>query len=229
MRYRVSGPLVLDRGLFKLLLSLPEDPLPGFVSATAGARGRGTDHPRYGRFMHAFIKYYKPELVVEVGTNAGGSAVGIAKALSENGRGRLVCVDNGQGRPKSFPDTAKKNITAAGLTEDRLELICDDSRAVISGLADRLKSKVGVYLVDAAHTYEAALADIEDGIPMMKAGGYILVHDVDSKLDLAQETSADHPLPVLEAFQKVVKERDLQWCILKFIRKHLGVILIPAR
>ncbi len=226
MRHRISGDLVLDEGLFKLFLSLPEDPLPGFLSADPQAKGRGTDHPRYGRFMHAFVKFYKPEFVVEVGTNAGGSAVGISKALCENGRGNLICVDNGHGRPRSFPDTARKNIIAAGLTADRFELICEDSHVALTGLARRLKGKVGVYLVDAAHTYEAALADIEDGLPMMKSGGFILVHDVDPRLNLADEVSAGHPFPVLEAFQKIVKERNYQWSILKFIRKHLGVMLV---
>lgn len=228
MKPRISGPLVLDEALFKLFLSLPEDPLSEFESAMPGAKGRGTDHPRYGRWMHAFIKYYKPEIVVEVGTNAGGSAVGTARALSENGHGRLVCIDNGLGRPKSFPDTARKNILKTGLAEDRLELICDDSHSALSGLANRLKGKVGVYLVDAAHTFDAALADIEDGLGMMKPGGMVLVHDVDSRLDLAQEASSDHPMPVLEAFRKVVKGHNYQWCILKFIRKHLGVIIIDG-
>lgn len=226
MRARTEGPLKLDPGLFSLFLSLPEDPLPGFRGATAGVKGRGKDHPRYGRFMHAFVKYYKPEIVVEVGTNAGGTAVGSARALAENGTGRLICVDNGGGVPRSFPDVTRQNIRAAGLDEGRFELICEDSRTALPRLASRLSGTVGVYLVDAAHTFDAALADIKNGLPMMKRGGLILVHDIDPALDLADEVSPGHPRPVLEAFRKVVEDNGFEWCILKFIRKHLGVIRV---
>ena len=228
MKLRIEGPLKLDKGLFDLFLSLPEDPLPGFQGALPGVKGRGKDHPRYGRWMHAFVKYYKPEIVVEVGTNAGGTAAGTARALSENGRGRLVCIDNGEGVPRSFPDIARRNIKAAGLNDDKIELICEDSRLALPRTAAQLKGKVDIYLVDAAHTYDAALADINDGLPMVKPGGLILVHDVDSKLDLADEASKEHPAPVLEAFRKAVKGNGFEWCILKFIRKHLGVIRVKG-
>jgi predicted O-methyltransferase YrrM len=229
MSFRIEGPLKLDKGLFGLFLSLPEDPLPGFQSALPGVSGRGRDHPRYGRWMHAFVKFYKPDIVVEVGTNAGGTAVGIARALAENGRGRLVCIDSGEGVPRSFPDVARRNIKAAGLKDEYIELICEDSKVALPRVYSQLRGKVGVCLVDAAHTFDAALYDIRDSLSMMKPGGFMLVHDVDSKLDLGKESSAEHPVPVLEAFRKVVDENGFEWCILKFIRKHLGVIRLPAK
>lgn len=228
MASRVEGPLKLDKGLFDLFLSLPEDPLPEFRGAVPGVRGRGKDHPRYGRWMQAFVKYYRPDIVVEVGTNAGGTAVGSARALVENATGRLVCIDNGEGVPRSFPDVAARNIESAGLERGRTELICEDSATAVSRVAAQLKGRVGVYLVDAAHTYDAALADMKNGLPMVKPGGFVLVHDVDPNLDLANEISPGHPSPVLDAFKTVVKETGFDWCILKFIRKHLGVIRVPA-
>lgn len=227
-RARTEGPLKLDTGLFRLLLSLPEDPLPGFVGPGPGLRGRGKDHPRYGRLMHAFAKFHKPDLVIEVGTNCGGTAVGIARALVENGSGRLICVDYGESYPGSFPETAEKNIAATGLDRRRFDLIREDSKTALPRIASTLKGKVGVYLVDAAHTFEAALADIENGLPMMKDGGFILVHDVDKRTSLGAETSPHHPFPVYEAFLKVAKERGFEWCILKFIRKHLGVLEVRS-
>lgn len=229
MRRRVKGPLKIDEKLLRLFLSLPEDPLPDFKGASPEVRGRGKDHPRYGRWMHAFVKFYKPEFVVEVGTNAGGSAVGTARALTENGFGELICIDNGKGVPKSFPDVAMRNILATGLTEDRFRLICEDSVTALSSLAESMERKVGVYLVDAAHTYDAALSDIKNGLPMMKDGGYILIHDVDPKLNLGDEISPGHPCPVREAFEKIIRDNNFDWCILKFIRKHLGVIRFDAK
>ena len=226
MRARITGPLKLDEGLFRLFLSLPNDPLPAFRGATPEIAGRGKDHPRYGRWMHAVTKFYRPDIVVEVGTNAGGSAVGTARGLSENGKGRLICIDGGLGLPRSFPEVARKNITAAGLSEDSFELICADSLIELPSIARRLAGQVDIYLVDAAHTFESALTDIENGLPMMKDGGYVLVHDIDPKISLGSEASAKHPYPVLEAFRKVADEHGFDWCILKFIRKHLGALRV---
>lgn len=226
MNTRIEGPLKLDKALYRIFLSLPEDPLPKFQGPTVGLSGRSKDHPRHGRWMHAFVKFNKPNIVVEAGTNAGGTAVGIARALAENAAGKLICIDNGEGKPKSFPDIARKNIQLAGLPADRVDLICEDSQIAIPRISSQLKQRVGVFLVDAAHTFEAALADIENGLPMMERGGYILVHDISLKLNLGSEVSAEHPHPVYEAFQEIIKKYSFKWCILKFIRKHLGIIKV---
>ena len=106
MNFRIEGPLELDKGLFRTFLSAPEDPLPGFTGPLPELAGRGKDHPRYARWIYAFVRYYKPDIVVEVGTNSGGTAVGSAKAIVENGKGRLICIDNGEGRPRAFPAIA---------------------------------------------------------------------------------------------------------------------------
>ena len=82
-------------------------------------------------------------------------------------------------------------------------------------------------LVDGDHTYEGALADLTNAVPLVKPGGFILVHDVDRGRRM-DETTADHPHPVYEAFHRIVAEHKLNWCILKFIRKHLGIIQIPV-
>lgn len=224
MGSRTEGPLKLDCGLLRLFLSLPEDPLPGFIGPTTKLRGRGKDHPRYGRFMQAFTIYHKPDIVLEIGTNAGGTAVGIAGGLVRNGKGKLICVDSGEGRPRSFPDLAEKNICSCGLDPDRLELICEDSTTALPRLSSTLKGRVDICLVDAAHTYQAAASDIEIVLPMIRRGGFVLVHDISKSIDLGEEKSHNHPYPVYQAFHELARKYDLNWCVLKFIRKHLGVM-----
>jgi len=138
----------------------------------------------------------------------------------------LICIDNGKGVPQSFPDVARRNIMSTGLEDTRFDLMQEDSMSAVPRLASQLKGKVGIYLVDAAHTFEAALADIEQGLPMMRVGAFILVHDVDTGLNLGTERSTEHPNPVFEAFRKVASDNNFEWCILKFIRKHLGVMRV---
>ncbi len=226
MNSRIEGPLKLEKGLFRIFLSAPEDPLPQFMGPAPELPGRGKDHPRYARLVYAFARFYKPDIIVEVGTNAGGTAVGSAKAIVENGKGRLICIDNGEGRPRVFPDITRENIIAAGLKDPDFDLICEDSQVALSKIARSLKQSVGIYLVDAAHTFETAFADIKNGLPMIKPGGFVLVHDVDSRLDLGGESSGEHSRPVRDAFHEIVREYNFNWCILKFIRKHLGIIKV---
>jgi hypothetical protein len=47
----------------------------------------------YGSVFYGLIRAIKPLLVVELGTKAGYSAFYIAKALKENGKGKIHCYD----------------------------------------------------------------------------------------------------------------------------------------
>jgi hypothetical protein len=40
------------------------------------------------------------------------------------------------------------------------------------------------------------------------------------------EMTEEHPHPVFEAFSQVVDDHEFEWCILKFIRKHLGIMKV---
>ena len=106
--WRISGPSRPDARLLALFRSLPADPLTNFSGREGMSHGgRGRDHPRYGRFIHAFGRHHKPAEVVEVGTYAGGTAVGWARGMVENGFGRLTCIDN---------DSYSKGIYPASVT-----------------------------------------------------------------------------------------------------------------
>ncbi len=215
----IEGPLRLDKELFRIFFSSPMDPLPNFQG------GRVKDHPRYGRLVYAFAKFYKPDIVIEVGTFAGGTAVGWAKALKENRKGRLICIDNDTYVPGTYPEIARKNILEVGLEEERFDLRYGDSKEIIPQIEQDLREKVDIYLVDSDHHYECALVDIQNGLPLMKSNGLILVHDVDINRKMVEATEL-HPYPVYEAFKKVIDRYGFDWCILRFIRKHLGVIKV---
>ena len=77
--------------------------------------------------------------------------------------------------------------------------------------------------MDGDHTYEGALADLNNGLQMMKPGGFVLVHDLDTNRRMDEMTD-EHPHPVYEAFMEIFGKCNFEFCILKFIRKHLGVI-----
>jgi predicted O-methyltransferase YrrM len=208
----IEGRLCLDRAVLDKFLAAPLDMAPDFIPPPHFELrgGRGKDHPRYGRFAYAMARHYRPEYIVEVGTFAGGTAVGWARALVENQKGKLICIDRDVYSRGTFPQVTQQNL-------ERLPQ-----------LAEQLPGQVDIYLVDGDHTYEGALSDITGGLSMMRPGGFVLVHDVDPGRRMDEQTP-EHPHPVLEAFQDVVSQHGYQWCILKFIRKHLGIIRVaPA-
>jgi predicted O-methyltransferase YrrM len=227
-RSRVAGPLTLRAELFETFLAAPWDILPNF-QGPPGRRlrlGRGMDHPRYGRFIYSFAKAYKPKLVVEVGSYAGGTAVGWATGLEENGSGRLVCVDADFYTKGTYPDVTRANIERTGLGRDRFELRSGRATELIPQLAVELRGQVDAYLVDADHTYEGALADLENGLPMMRPGGHILVHDVDPNFRLL-ETTPEHRQPVWDAMVDFVKRHGFPWARVEYVRRHVGIIQVP--
>lgn len=226
---QIENQLCFDPAVLQLFETAPHDILPDF-KAPEGYRWqknpRGKDHPRYGRFVYAFAKHYKPDYIVEVGTDTGGTAVGWARALKENQKGKLICVDMDAYAQNTYPASVKLNLDKVGLPANQVELRSGNSRQVIPAIAAELKGKVDIYLVDGDHTFEGAMADIENGLPMMKKGGFILIHDVD-RFRPMNEATDEHPTPVYEAFRRVAETHKLPWCNLYFIRKHLGILRIP--
>lgn len=223
----VDGPWRLDNAVHETFLNAPWDILPDFQGpATRKLRlGRGMDHPRYGRFIYAFAKVYRPQVVIELGSYAGGTAIGWATALKENGSGRLICVDNDTYSQGTYPTVTRTNLQKTGLSASRYQLRSGDSKRLLPELARELGGAVDVYLVDGDHSYESALADMQNGLPMVKSGGFMLVHDVDRTFRLLEQT-AQHPHPVYEAMMDVINQHRLQWCILKYVRRHLAVIRV---
>lgn len=52
------------------------------------------DTQRHALLIAGLVRWLQPEVCVEVGTYCGGTAVHIARALQENGKGELVCIDD---------------------------------------------------------------------------------------------------------------------------------------
>src|SRR5262249_25590703 len=148
--YDIEGKPCFHRGVFDLFMKAPHDILPGFEGPVGSKLkgGRGKDHPRYGRFTYAFAKFYKPQLIVEAGTYAGGTSIGWAKALVENGYGRLVCIDSDVYSKDTFPRITRKNLSRVGATTAMLQLKTGESKVLVPEFAKTHPKQVDIYLVD---------------------------------------------------------------------------------
>jgi predicted O-methyltransferase YrrM len=227
---KVWGPLRLPPAVFEAFLAAPYDPSPGFVLPPKWKR-REHDHPRYARFCYALAKGTGARRILEVGSSAGGTTAGWALALAEAGTEptppHLVCVDNDSYDEGVYPKLTGENIERVGLKLRRVTFHNGDSGTLLAEIHDRYRHYFDIFLVDANHTYEGALADMENGLPMVAPGGWVVVHDVDRARRMSEATAA-HPAPVYDAFREFAGRHGCEWCILGFIRKHLGVARTPA-
>ena len=225
---KVWGPLALPDAVFRTFLAAPYDPSPRFVLPPQWKR-REHDHPRYARFCYALARGTGARRILEVGSSAGGTTAGWALALAESARAgndvRLVCVDDDSYNVGVYPAMTGQNIERAGLPLDRVTFHSGDSAVLLPALQKEYPRYFDVYLVDAGHTYEAALADLENGLPMVRRGGFIAVHDVDRTRPMPEATPA-HPAPVYEAVEHFALTHRFDSCIVGFVRKHLAIVQV---
>ncbi len=135
VRAAMPGDLELPEEVYETFLEAPRDICPDFEGPERLWKGRGGDHPRYGRFCYALARATRPGLVVEVGSFAGGTVVGWARAMAETGTGRLICVDNDSYASGTYPEKTRANVARTGLEEDRVEFRNGDACEVLPGLA----------------------------------------------------------------------------------------------
>jgi predicted O-methyltransferase YrrM len=225
---KVWGALALPPRVFEAFLAAPYDLTPDFV-LPASRRRRAVEHPRYARFCYALARGTDARRILEVGSSSGGTTTGWARALAEAaGAGadvRLVCVDDDSYTPPVYPTITAQNVGRAGLAPDRVTFQRGDSAALLPRLQAEFPRFFDIYLVDAGHTYEAALADLENGLPMVRRGGLIAVHDVDRTRRMPEATQA-HPAPVYDAVGDFVGAHQFESCIVGFVRKHLAIVQV---
>lgn len=225
---KVIGPLELPERVFETFLAAPYDLSPHFVLPPQWKR-REHDHPRYARFCYALARGTEARRILEVGSSSGGTTTGWARALAdaalEGADVRLVCVDDDSYNPGVYPAMTGQNVERAGLSLDRVTFTCGDSTVVLPKLQKEYPRFFDIYLVDAGHTYEGALADLENGLPMVRRGGFIAVHDVDRTRPMPEATP-DHPAPVYEAVAHFALTHRFDCCIVGFVRKHLAIVQV---
>lgn len=119
--------------------------------------------------LYSMVRASQPSGCVEVGCHLGFSTTYLAKALKENGRGRLYCFDLDTGR-------AAEHLAVADLSDwvqfedgpsaERMEL-------VLGG-----ESNIELAFVDGDHTRRGCLGDFSVLLPRLALGAVVVVHDI---------------------------------------------------
>jgi len=109
----------------------------------------------------------QPDVVIETGTFAGGSALFIAMALDRIGRGRVISVDI-EARPNLPRHPRIEYITGSSTGS---AVVADVRRAVGSGRA--------MVILDSDHHAPYVYAELVEYAPLVRPGDYLIVEDTD--------------------------------------------------
>lgn len=143
----------------------------------------------------------QPDLIIEIGTNAGGSSLYLADLLELNKKGELHTIDlpenkehqslHYHSRIKLFK-TGFKNYDTTGLSKFKTILVIEDG----------------------SHMYEDSLAALNKFAPFVSSGSYYIVEDgIIDNLGRKKEYNGG-PIRAIEEFLSTNKDFsvDRRWC-----------------
>jgi cephalosporin hydroxylase len=131
----------------------------------------------------------QPELVVETGTYAGGTALYLASCLDMIGKGRVITIDilEREGRPD----------------HERIEYITGSSTdsAVVERIRVEARGMSPVMVIlDSDHSREHVLDELRAYAPVVTPGSYLVVEDTNINGRPVERMSGPGPHEAVEAF-----------------------------
>lgn len=127
--------------------------------------------PKTGHLLYWLIRVVAPESIVEIGTSVGYSALWMASALEENGKGQLWTIESHEQR---F-ERAESNFKEAGLT-DRILLLKGHAPEIFFDKSAPLPEHIDFAFFDATKKDHNEYFDAV--YPRMSSGGLIVVDNV---------------------------------------------------
>lgn len=113
------------------------------------------------------IHQLRPNVIIEIGNNYGGSTLALAHLLDNLGSGRIIAVDIDQSRiypqVRSHPRITFAEGDACVLAEAVCSQVGPDERVMI--------------IEDSSHTYDNTLGVLEGYGDLLKSGDYFIVED----------------------------------------------------
>lgn len=123
---------------------------------------------KHPKLLYGLIRWLEPQIVVEVGTHIGMSAVWMARALQENNHGRLYCIDPFCWVEENQEEQWVENLEKCGV-RDWVTLIKERSQIAI------WPPYVEFAYIDGNHTYDACKLDVKKAFDL--GASVICMHD----------------------------------------------------
>ncbi len=131
---------------------------------------------------YQIVQHYRPKVIVELGTHMGLSALSMGLALRDLGEGgRLFAVDCWEGDPQAghYGETVYQTFLRR-----RSQLKLDDTivplKMYFDEALDKVATPIDLLHIDGLHTWDAVKHDWETFGPLVRPGGLVMFHDVNS-------------------------------------------------
>jgi len=118
------------------------------------------------------ISEVKPDVIVETGTYQGGSSLLWAILLTQmKPEGRVITVD--------IHDKRSPLAVEHPVAREHVEFLLGSSVApeVVARVEEEVRGKKALFILDAAHTEDHVMKELEAFAPMVSPGSYIIVQD----------------------------------------------------
>jgi len=145
----------------------------------------------FGWLYYGFVRNLKPEFVVAIGSRRGFMPFCVARALQDNGHGRLLFVDpsySGDGPPGwsgrgywSDPRAVEEWIRRFDLEGWVIHLRMTSDEALPEIRRSLSGRDLGMVVIDGAHDYETSLRDFESYSSLISTG-VVFFHDATNPL-----------------------------------------------
>jgi predicted O-methyltransferase YrrM len=123
----------------------------------------------YVFFLYELVLESKPKNVLEIGVRAAQSTRTILSAMNESNFGKLISID--------IRDTT---IRVPENLKDRWTFILADStkKTTVDLVNDVFYD---IIFIDGSHEYDSIKKDYENYYPLLKTGGFMILHDICNK------------------------------------------------
>jgi cephalosporin hydroxylase len=151
-------------------------------------------NPNDAWIIQEIISEVKPDYIIEAGTFAGGSAALWATILREvNPAGKVITIDieDHSARAKNLSIVKQIVTFLIGSSTDA---------AVVSKIAEQVKGKHVLVILDSNHARDHVLKEIEMYAPLVNVGSYVVVQDSSVNGHPVHKDHGPGPMEAIESF-----------------------------
>ncbi len=135
-------------------------------------------------YYYSLTKVMRPLLTVEIGCFIGFSTLHFAKAIKEQGFGKMISidpfdwdVDTGKEARENRENVARRYLKKADM-EDVVTYVKGTSETVYPEIEERIKGKIDLLYIDGDHSVKGAFYDFNRYYNDVRPGGIIILHDI---------------------------------------------------
>lgn len=164
----------------------------------------------HGEQVLNLLESHRPKVCVELGTHLGGSAIAVARLVRQWG-GVVYGIDAWEGVDPVFGgasmEDCARNVREAGVAD----VVLLERAKTVEAAREWPHNPIDYLYVDADHSYEGCLADLEAWWPLVRVGGLVAGDDYDDPRQGVTRAWDDFEQRHGQAFQRTETPGSSEW------------------